>query len=277
MIAAAASPARSVRRPVLPGRVARGLRVWLGTLAGMVALALVLWPAPALAFTPPSIQGHVTDLAGKLTPDQRADLEARMEAENRDTGDEIAVLILPALDGETIEDVGYATINAWKLGKHGKDNGVLLALALADHRVRIETGKGVEGQLTDLQTQDIIQLRIVPMLKQDRFYEAIRDGTDAIAMTLSGHAPALPREMPPRVDRQTPGPVTIIAFLLLAALILWLRMRGGGGGGGFWYGGGGGWGGGGGGGWGGGGGGGDGGGFTGGGGSGGGGGSSGSW
>jgi len=62
---------------------------------------------------------------------------------------------VPSLGGEPIEDIAYTTFNTWKIGQHGADNGVLLVLAPGDRRVRIETGKGVGGALTDLQANDI--------------------------------------------------------------------------------------------------------------------------
>jgi uncharacterized protein len=141
------------------------MRRWVALVATLtLAFALAFASSERVAeaaYTPPPIQGHVNDLAGKLSAGEKADLEQRLEAVNQSNGAEIAVLILPALpDGETIEDVAYGAFNGWKHGKKGTDNGVLLVIAVAEHRVRIETGKGVEGQLTDLQTQDIIQHQI---------------------------------------------------------------------------------------------------------------------
>jgi uncharacterized protein len=156
-------------------------------LFAMVASALVALAAQA--YVPPAIQDHVTDLAGKLTPSERNDLDTRLEEVNRTSGAEIAVLIVSTLGNDSIEDVAYGTFNTWKLGKKGADNGVLLVIAVAEHRVRIETGKGVEGELTDLQTQDIIQHQIGPALKDGRFYDGIRAGTDAIAAAVGGRAP----------------------------------------------------------------------------------------
>ena len=188
---------------MLPRAASRpGLRALLAL--GCLVVGLLFFVArPALAYAPPPIQGHVTDLAGKLSASEKADLEQRLEGENQSSGAELAVLIVPSLQGETIEDVTYATFNAWKLGKQGKDNGVLLAIAVAERRVRIETGKGVEGQLTDLQTQDIIQQRIGPALKEDRFYDGVRAGMEAIAADVSGRPLPPPRNMPPGVDDDT--------------------------------------------------------------------------
>ncbi len=253
----------------MTARAARAF-VWLA------AFAALLFALPARAYTPPPIAGHVTDTAGVLSASEVADLNARMDAVKSSSGMEIAILILPSLNGETIEDVGYATGNAWKVGRRGLDNGALLVVSIADRRMRIEVGKGNEGQLTDLQASDIIEKQIAPPFKQGHYYEGIRAGTDAIAASLTGQAPPSPRVARNEGGEEVGTVGTLVWILILLGFIIfftWLRSRGGGGGGGFWISGGGGgsWGGGG---WGGGGGGG---GYSGGGGSFGGGGASGSW
>src|SRR5688500_5280013 len=103
-------------------------------LAAIVA-ALLVWSVAvtAAAFEPPPMQGHVTDLAGKLTPADDAYLEEKLDV-SRTRRVDIAVLVIPSLEGETIEDVTYATFNKWKLGHKELDNGVLLVIATAERR-----------------------------------------------------------------------------------------------------------------------------------------------
>jgi uncharacterized protein len=213
------------------------------------ALAVLLASLPAQAYTPPPIAGHVTDTAGKLTPQQVADLDHRLHLFREATGFEIAVFLVPSLHGETIEDVAYGTFHTWALGQKGQDNGVLLVIAPTERRVRIETGKGVEGALTDLQANDIIRQKIGPFLKQDEFYLGIRSGTEAIEHALAPtYAPAgevAPPPPPPPVgysSRPTSGFGTFCLILAVIVILILLRSRGGGGGG--FYLGGGGWGGG---------------------------------
>ncbi len=154
----------------------------------ILALAAALWalcaPTLAFAYTPPPIQGHVTDTAGKLTPGEVLALDAKLSRVRKETGNEIAVFLLPSLGSDTIEDVAYATFNAWKVGQKGADNGILLVIAPGDRKVRIEAGKGVGGALPDLKANEIIRSKIGPLLKQDRFREGIDQGTDAIAEAL---------------------------------------------------------------------------------------------
>ena len=91
-----------------------------------------------------------------------------------------------SLEGEPIEDVGYQLIQTWKPGQKGKDNGVVLVIATGERRIRIETGKGVGGDLTDLQSNDIIRRRIAPLMRENRVHDAILAGVDGIAEALSG-------------------------------------------------------------------------------------------
>jgi len=205
-------------------------------------LPLVVWvltlllPRAAFAFVPPPIEGHVTDTAGKLSIADDAELERELAAVEASTGNEIAVLLCGSLEGETIEDVAYATFNTWKLGKAGADNGVLLVIAPNERRVRIETGKGVGGALTDLESSEIIRDQIAPLLKQEQFKEAISAGTGAIARALEGGGVS----SQPRQADQGGFLILIagfIAFFAFFVFILWAKWRfylSEGGTGGFW-------------------------------------------
>jgi uncharacterized protein len=147
----------------------------------------------AHAFTPPPLSGAVVDTASALSTSDKKALESELAAYRARTTNEVVVFLLPSLHGESMEDVAYGAFNTWKIGRRGKDNGVLLVIAFADHKLRIETGKGVEGRLTDLQSSDIDRERIGPLLRQRRTYDAIVAGVDAIEAALDGRpAPPLP-------------------------------------------------------------------------------------
>jgi len=214
--------------------------VWLAALA-CIALLLAA-PGARAAFVVPPIQGHVTDTAGVLSPGDRADLEQRLTQWMDRKGVEIGVFVVGSLEGETIEDVAYKTFNSWRIGRDKLDNGVLLVIAAKEHRIRIETGKGIGGELTDLQASDIIQSRIAPRLREGRFHDAIADGSDAIAAALG--STQTPAEQP----APTYVPYVVIAFFVLFVLLRLFLVGGrpfffwggGGGGGGFRGGGGGG-------------------------------------
>ena len=94
-----------------------------------------------------------------------------------------------SLEGESIEDVAHETFNAWGVGRKPLDNGVLLVVAPKERRVRIETGKGVGDKITDLQSSDIIEHTVSPLVREGRYRDAIDQGTQAIAVDLGGGAP----------------------------------------------------------------------------------------
>ncbi|AKT41494.1 TPM domain-containing protein [Chondromyces crocatus] len=245
---------------------ARGSRTaGAGRLRALVAAALALvviafssaFPRTALAaFTPPPLRGHVVDTAGKLSQAEMLRLDRKLDAIRQKTGFEIVAFVAGNLEGEPIEDIAYKAFNTWKIGQERADNGVLLVIAPAERRVRIETGKGVGAELTDLQSNDIIREVIAPLLQQDRFYEAVDRGTIAIADTLlkgaDGKAPAQKVAKPPDMVRTalTAGGILLVIILSIVSptfrSLLWFIIQlfllsgGRGGGGGSGYGGGGG-------------------------------------
>ena len=171
-------------------------------LVALLTLLLALVAAPALAYTPPQMTGYVTDAAGVLTESQRLALDRKLLDYDHRTGNQVAVFIAKSLEGESIDVVGADTGRAWHVGAKGKDNGVLLVIAPVERKAEIATGKGVEGALTDLQTNDIIHQKLQPRLKpgHEDWNAAVEDTTDAIMAALdaggTGGGPATPP--PPR-------------------------------------------------------------------------------
>lgn len=219
----------------------------------VLSIAGVLWPAFAFADVAiPKFDQRCKDLAGVLTPDEREELDRRLVAYEEASGHQIAILTVKSLEGEPIEDFSFRVAKAWKLGQQGKDDGILLTLALAERKMRIEIGKGLEGDLTDLEASLIIRDVMRPFTKQDRWHEAFQAGLGAIEKKLSGKVygpvPERPREVRRGVDVQGWG--LAILFVIVFVIVMIRAARGGGRGGGgggppfIFFGGGGGWGGG---------------------------------
>ena len=197
----------------------------------LCATLLLLVAAPASAFTVPKQTDYVTDTAGLLSPAERTDLDNRLGDYERKTGNQIFVLVTPSLEGEAIEDVGYQLIQTWHPGQKGKDNGVVLVIATGERRIRIETGKGVGGELTDLQSNDIIRRRIAPLMRENRVHDAVLAGIDGITEALSGAGTARrPSGAPRPADWQQP-PIVLPrffdlcfwGFILFVVVMLLLR------------------------------------------------------
>jgi uncharacterized protein len=104
----------------------------------------------------------------------------------RATGQLVVVVILPSLQGYTIEDFGYQLGRHWGIGQKGKNNGALLIVAPNEHKVRIEVGYGLEGTLTDATCSAIIQNHITPSFKRGDFNAGVLAGTTSILRVLGG-------------------------------------------------------------------------------------------
>lgn len=169
--------------------------------------SFLLWalPAGAAGYVPPPIAGHVTDAAGKLSADDIGRLNVKLAEYRKCSSNHVAVFVARSLEGYVVEDVAYATFNAWKVGATGKDNGVLLVIAPAERKVRIETGKGVGGELTDLQAKEILRERVSPRLAAGDFFGAVDGGTTGIELALGGCVTQAPAARGPAPAPSSPG------------------------------------------------------------------------
>jgi uncharacterized protein len=159
----------------------------LRALAFVLALATVWLCLPARAeVAVPPLEARVTDLTGTLGADQRQALESKLTGFEQSKGSQIAVLIVPTTQPETIEEYGIRVAEEWKLGRKGVDDGAILIIAKDDHRMRIEVGYGLEGALNDATGKRIISEIISPPFKQGRFYEGIDAGVDRMIGVVNG-------------------------------------------------------------------------------------------
>jgi uncharacterized protein len=113
----------------------------------------------------PALTARVTDQAGVLSAQQKSKLESVLAAFEARKGVQIAVLTVATVVPEEIEQYSIRVVDAWKLGRQGVDDGALLLVAVEDRRVRIEVGRGLEGALTDLVSNRIIDESIVPAFR----------------------------------------------------------------------------------------------------------------
>jgi uncharacterized protein len=200
----------------------------------------------ALALEVPKLQGRVTDLAGVLTQDQVATLDSKLQNLEATDSTQIAVLVIPSLEGASLEDYTIRVVEAWKLGRKGTDNGALLFISKEDRKLRIEAGYGLEQALTDAASSRIIRNEIAPRFKAGDFYGGIDAGITGIIQTVRGVYQAPPEQEARSSGRNSGGLFKFIVILFF--LFLWILQaigkRGGGtrGSGGpvFWGGGGGG-------------------------------------
>jgi uncharacterized protein len=129
---------------------------------------------------------HVHDEAHVLTQPAIDKLEQQLIAYQDSTSNEIAVLIISALDGDALEDYSLRVVEKWQLGKKNKDNGVLLLIVVDEHKIRIETGYGLEGVLTDAKASRIIRNEIAPPFRKNQYDEGVMAGINAIVKAIGG-------------------------------------------------------------------------------------------
>ena len=134
----------------------------------------------------PPLTARVTDLTGTLTPAQRDGLENELRAFEARKGSQIAVLIVPTTQPEAIEQYSIRVTDAWKLGRKGIDDGVLLLVAKNDRKLRIEVGYGLEGVIPDAIANRVIDEVIVPYFKQGDFYGGIHAGVNRLMRLIDG-------------------------------------------------------------------------------------------
>jgi uncharacterized protein len=134
----------------------------------------------------PALTAPVTDLTQTLTPEQVATLDANLRALQTRKGSQLAILLVPTTQPETLEQYSIRVVDAWKLGRKGIDDGVLLLVAKGDRDVRIEVGYGLEGVLNDATTNRIIRQLIVPQFKAGNYYQGISDATTRITQLIDG-------------------------------------------------------------------------------------------
>jgi uncharacterized protein len=187
----------------------------------VIGLALFLFQAlAAIALDVPKLQARVTDLAGILTLDQVAGLDSKLQQLEKTDSTQVAILIIPGLEGESLEDFSIRVAEAWRLGQKGRDNGALLLISMKDRAIRIEVGYGLEPTLTDARSSQIIRNEIVPRFRAGDFYGGIDAGVTGIIQTIHGAYQASP-DTQTRSSRGRPGRLFNLLIVMLFPL-LWI-------------------------------------------------------
>jgi len=117
----------------------------------------------------PKLSARVTDLTGTLSAADRQALEAKLAAWEQASGNQLVVLMVPSTKPEPIEAYSIRVAEAWKIGRKGQDNGALFLVAKDDKKMRIETGYGLEGSLTDVTARRIIAEKVAPKFSAGQF------------------------------------------------------------------------------------------------------------
>jgi uncharacterized protein len=165
--------------------------------ASLLALMLA-WTFAALAdVAVPPLTGRVVDRTATLSSSDVASLDKTLRDFEARKGSQIAVLIVPTTQPETIEQYSIRVAEAWKIGRKKIDDGAILVVAKDDRKLRIEVGYGLEGALTDVTAKRIIDEVITPKFRAGDFAGGISDGVNRILRVVDGEplpAPAKPQQ-----------------------------------------------------------------------------------
>ncbi len=145
-----------------------------------LTIFFLLVPVLAHALDVPKLTGYVNDYAGMISPQVKAELESELAGFERTDSTQVVILTVPSLEGDTIEDFGIRVADAWKIGRKGKDNGVIFIVSKGDRKTRIEVGRGLEGKLTDLMAGRIVDLVVNPRFKRGDFDGGFIAGVSAL-------------------------------------------------------------------------------------------------
>jgi uncharacterized protein len=191
-------------------------------LFGILALVFAATAGAVAEVSVPPLKARVTDLTGTLAAAQVATLEAELRAFEQRKGSQIAVLMLPSTQPETIEQYSIRVAERWKIGRSRVDDGVILIIAKNDQRLRLEVGYGLEGAIPDVVAKRVIREVIAPHFLANDFYGGISDGARTLMKLIDGE------KLPPpaRSPASTSGSGTnsedyqsLFAVLLVVAVV----------------------------------------------------------
>jgi len=205
---------------------------------------------------PPKPANYFNDYARAVQPAVAESLDRQLAQFERDSSDQLVVAIYPTMQTDSsLEDYTQRITDSWGIGQKGKNNGAVLFVFVAEHKLRIQTNYGEEARLTDARAKDIIEDVIAPQLRAGNFSGGMTAGVNAMIAAAKGEYQGngtTVRDRQRQGRHQGSGSLFPLFFVLFLILMSVFRSRrhvsyGSGGRGGFWFfppGGGGGWGGG---------------------------------
>lgn len=182
-------------------------------LLGLLLAALAGAAAAALPIPPPP-DHRINDFAGALSAAERDRLEDKLRARERESGNQIVVTIFRSLGGENLEDYSIRLAQAWRIGQKGLDNGVIFLVFLDDRKMRLEVGYGLEANLTDALTSQILRQVVAPRFREGKVADGITAGLDAIEQTIAGTYKAAPQGQAGRARGFSPVQLMLLLFVV---------------------------------------------------------------
>jgi uncharacterized protein len=172
----------------------------------------------------------VNDFAGVLSPAEVQQLEAQLVAYDDSTSNQIAIVLVNTLNDYPIEEYALKLFREWGVGNKKTNNGIVILAAIADRKIRIEVGYGLEGAIPDITTNHIIQNDIVPSFRSGDYFDGLSKAAGNIIKAAAGEykAPAGYRK---KKGGGSAFPFGFLVFVIVMIVIFGSRNRGGPGGG----------------------------------------------
>ncbi|EQA72933.1 TPM domain-containing protein [Leptospira noguchii] len=134
----------------------------------------------------PLLRNPITDITSTLTKKEKTQLTNRLISFETEKGSQIAVLIVGSTGEWTIEEYAVNVFEKTKLGRKEIDDGVLIVVAIQDHKTRIEVGYGLEGIIPDATAKKIVEEFMIPKFREGNYFQGISDGIDATMAKING-------------------------------------------------------------------------------------------
>lgn len=160
----------------------------------LALLPLAGWSADPV--TLPALVERVVDSTGTLSADEQAGLVARLSELEQAKGAQIAIVMLPTTQPESIEQFGIRLAEAWKIGRKGVDDGVIVIVAKDDRQMRIEVGYGLEGAIPDAIAKRIIDEQMAPSFREGDFAGGLRSTVESLVKAIDGEPLPAPKDQP---------------------------------------------------------------------------------
>lgn len=178
------------------------------TATTFLVISLFIFVYQVFADNYPDYKGYVNDFANVISQDAENKLEQRLSQYDKETTTQIAVATVKTTEPESIEEYSIHLADKWKPGQKDKDNGIILLWAINDRKMRIEVGRGLEGDVTDLESKQILDNTIRPLLREGKYDEAVSDGIEAIIHAVGAEVVA-----------QSTSTIEIPAWVIIALIV----------------------------------------------------------
>jgi uncharacterized protein len=186
--------------------------------AAFVVAATLLAAAGAHAKAVPYLRARVNDDAGVLSYGDKNRIETKLYNYEQRTGHQYAVLIVRSLEGDVLEDYANRVFASWRLGDRHRDDGLLMLIAMNEHKMRIEVGYGLEGAIPDVTASRVIRDTMAPRMRSNDVAGAVSDGMDDLMR--AGQGESLGPTVPSLFRGRSPSfgawiVIVIVGFFLL--------------------------------------------------------------